>query len=71
MFLPGAVAIQKWNFPLFFGHKRDAGMGLLVFCLVYVQHENIIAIGWQQPREQKHVGCHFAPISPIDWDAGR
>ena len=27
MFVPGAVAIQKWNFPLFFGHKRDAGMG--------------------------------------------
>ena len=26
MFVPGAVAIQKWNFPLF-GHKRDAGMG--------------------------------------------
>ena len=28
MFAPGAVAIQKLNFPLFFGHKRDAGMGL-------------------------------------------
>ena len=27
MFAPTAVAIQKWNFPLF-GHKRDAGMGL-------------------------------------------
>ena len=26
IFVPGAVAIQKWNFPLFFGHKRDAGM---------------------------------------------
>ena len=29
MFVPGAVAIQKWNFPFFFGHKRDTGMGLL------------------------------------------
>ena len=34
MFVPGAVAIQKWNFPLFFGHKRDAGMGHLQFCVL-------------------------------------
>ena len=33
----------------------------LVFWLVYVQHKNIIAIGWQQTREQKHVVCQFAP----------
>ena len=33
----------------------------LIFWLVYVQHKNIIAIGWQQPRKQKHVGCQFAP----------
>ena len=29
MFSPIAAAIQKWNFPIFFGHKRDPGMGLL------------------------------------------
>ena len=28
MFVPGAVAIQKGNFPLFLVTKRDAGMGL-------------------------------------------
>ena len=33
----------------------------LVFWSVYVQHKNIIAEGWQQTREQKHVGCQFAP----------
>ena len=43
MFVPGAVAIKKWNFPLFFGHKRDAGMGLHrilmhhSFCVVIIK----------------------------------
>ena len=39
------------------GPPRHSGM-------VYVQHKIIIAIGWQQPREQKHVECQFAPLSP-------
>ena len=34
-----------------------------------MQHKNIIAIGWQQTREQKHVGCQFAKLCLGDMGA--
>ena len=59
--------IKKWFVMIIFTPRRVwPPYKFLVFWLVYVQHKNIIAIGWQQPREQKHVGCQFALLSPIN-----